>query len=70
MASVTPSQAELDNFSAAANKLWALDENRLTPGTDYALNIQVRILLAGGLLAEKLCCCGCSRAEAIEATER
>eukprot|EP00640_Fibrocapsa_japonica_P001075 CAMPEP_0113936370 /NCGR_PEP_ID=MMETSP1339-20121228/3302_1 /TAXON_ID=94617 /ORGANISM="Fibrocapsa japonica" /LENGTH=433 /DNA_ID=CAMNT_0000938829 /DNA_START=51 /DNA_END=1352 /DNA_ORIENTATION=+ /assembly_acc=CAM_ASM_000762 len=34
------SQAELADISLAAKKLWELDANRLTPGVDYAINLQ------------------------------
>ncbi|GIL57337.1 hypothetical protein Vafri_12603 [Volvox africanus] len=37
---VEPTAAELENLSAAARKLWELDENRLKPGVDYAINVQ------------------------------
>ncbi|KXZ46905.1 hypothetical protein GPECTOR_39g399 [Gonium pectorale] len=35
-----PTSEELDSLVLAAQKLWELDENRLTPGEDYAINIQ------------------------------
>ena len=37
----TPTHDELESLSAAANKLWSLDENRLDPNEDYAINLQV-----------------------------
>lgn len=33
-----PTQEELRNISAACNRLWELDFNRLTPGHDYEIN--------------------------------
>lgn len=39
-----PSTHELDSLSAACSKLWELDDNRLVPGSDYQLNLQVRAL--------------------------
>jgi hypothetical protein len=39
----TPTHDELESLSAAANKLWALDENRLDPNEEYILNLQVRV---------------------------
>ncbi|XAR70580.1 hypothetical protein NMG60_11027481 [Bertholletia excelsa] len=33
-----PSGEELDNFTAACNKLWELDLNRLVPGKDYEID--------------------------------
>lgn len=41
---VDPSPAELDDIKLAAQKLWTLDENRLKPGVDYAVNLQVGIV--------------------------
>ncbi|KAJ3270662.1 hypothetical protein HK104_004871, partial [Borealophlyctis nickersoniae] len=35
-----PTQQELSNISAAVEKLWQLDGNRLTPGKDFQLNLQ------------------------------
>merc|ERR1712039_18867 len=35
-----PTEAELSSISEAAKKLWDLDENRLTPGEHYAINLQ------------------------------
>lgn len=35
---VEPTQEELRNISAACNRLWELDLNRLTPGHDYEIN--------------------------------
>lgn len=35
---VEPTQEELRNISAACNRLWELDLNRLTPGRDYEIN--------------------------------
>jgi hypothetical protein len=40
MSSLTPTASELANLSEAANKLWSLDSNRLTYGTDYELDLQ------------------------------
>ncbi|KAG2447987.1 hypothetical protein HYH02_007016 [Chlamydomonas schloesseri] len=37
---VDPSPAELEDIKLAAVKLWNLDENRLKPGVDYAINLQ------------------------------
>lgn len=37
-----PTQEELNDLSAAAQKLWDLDDNRLIPGEDYEINLQVR----------------------------
>ncbi|KAH9607085.1 hypothetical protein KSS87_005014 [Heliosperma pusillum] len=34
-----PSQAELSDYKKACAKLWELDLNRLTPGTDYELDV-------------------------------
>ena len=31
----------------ACQELWTLDQNRLTPGQDYVLNLQVRQPLGG-----------------------
>lgn len=36
----TPTQHELENISAAVNRLWDLDENRLEPGVHYSINLQ------------------------------
>lgn len=33
-----PTRAELADLSTACNKLWELDLNRLTPGTDYQID--------------------------------
>lgn len=38
-----PTAGELGSLIAAAQKLWELDENRLKPGVDYLLNVQVSI---------------------------
>lgn len=38
---VEPSEAELSNLSHACGKLWDLDDNRLEPGQDYLMNLQV-----------------------------
>jgi hypothetical protein len=38
---VDPTSQELNNISLACSRLWELDENRLTPGQDYRLNLQV-----------------------------
>lgn len=38
--SVIPSALELQDFNEATKKLWDLDVNRLSPGTDYVLNMQ------------------------------
>ncbi|KAJ3174901.1 hypothetical protein HDU87_006567 [Geranomyces variabilis] len=35
-----PTQEEMNNFAAAAAKLWELDGNRLQPGSDFVLNLQ------------------------------
>ncbi|KAJ3215336.1 hypothetical protein HDU67_000551 [Dinochytrium kinnereticum] len=35
-----PSGEELRSFAAAAERLWGLDSNRLTPGTHYKLDLQ------------------------------
>ncbi|RIA83614.1 Endoribonuclease XendoU [Glomus cerebriforme] len=35
----TPTEKELSNVKFALEKLWELDENRLEPGVDYALNL-------------------------------
>ena len=37
---LAPSAEELSCISKAVEHLWSLDINRLTPGTDYALNLQ------------------------------
>lgn len=37
---VHPSQEEINDISAAGNKLWELDFNRLVPGEEYAINVQ------------------------------
>ena len=41
--SVAPTAEELDlsDLSAACTRLWELDENRLIPGLDYAIDLQV-----------------------------
>jgi hypothetical protein len=39
---VEPSARELSSLSEACGKLWDLDDNRLEPGRDYHLNLQVR----------------------------
>ena len=36
----TISKGELSDLSLAANRLWDLDANRLTPGKDYVINLQ------------------------------
>lgn len=36
----TPTPAELADLSAACQRLWALDDNRLHPGADYVLDLQ------------------------------
>ena len=36
------SQEELADLSLACSKLWDLDSNRLEPGRDYQLDLQVR----------------------------
>lgn len=41
-AEVEPTPAELESISDACAKLWELDENRLEPGQDYLMNLQVR----------------------------
>ena len=33
-------QEELESLALACTRLWELDENRLTPGEDYGLNVQ------------------------------
>ena len=40
--SVHPTEEELGDLNAACQRLWELDENRLQPGIDYAINVQVR----------------------------
>ena len=40
-ASVKPTAEELDDLSLACTKLFTLDYARLTPGVDYAINLQV-----------------------------
>tara|TARA_R110002050_G_scaffold273512_2_gene417595 strand:+ start:1218 stop:1520 length:303 start_codon:yes stop_codon:yes gene_type:complete len=40
MADLEPTDKELGNLDAAADRLWELDENRLTPHVDYGLNLQ------------------------------
>ncbi|KAG4040440.1 hypothetical protein PC123_g24021 [Phytophthora cactorum] len=40
MANATPTFAELKSLSAACNKLWELDSNRLEPNVHYELNLQ------------------------------
>jgi hypothetical protein len=35
-----PSSAELEDISLATQKLWNLDEGRLTPEKDYVINVQ------------------------------
>lgn len=37
-ADVTPTREELSDISAACNRLWNLDLNRLTPGRDYEID--------------------------------
>ena len=37
----TPTAAELGNLSLACQRLWSLDHNRLEPGRDYKLDLQV-----------------------------
>lgn len=44
---VEPSSHELGSLSAACDKLWDLDENRLEPGQDYMMNLQVLHRRAG-----------------------
>eukprot|EP01006_Ploeotia_vitrea_P062725 TRINITY_DN84300_c0_g1_i1.p1 TRINITY_DN84300_c0_g1~~TRINITY_DN84300_c0_g1_i1.p1 ORF type:complete len:318 (+),score=53.87 TRINITY_DN84300_c0_g1_i1:48-956(+) len=39
IADVTPTDEELDNLALAGAKLWDLDENRLTFGEDFQINI-------------------------------
>ncbi|PNH03929.1 Poly(U)-specific endoribonuclease-B [Tetrabaena socialis] len=40
MAAPEPTPEELASLIEAGKRLWALDENRLTPGVDYAINLQ------------------------------
>ncbi|CAI5728119.1 unnamed protein product [Peronospora effusa] len=40
MTSITPTFSELKSLSAACNKLWELDTNRLEPNVHYELNVQ------------------------------
>ncbi|CAI5745727.1 unnamed protein product [Peronospora destructor] len=40
MTSVAPTFSELQSLSAACNKLWELDTNRLAPNVHYELNVQ------------------------------
>ncbi len=44
--SVQVSQEELADLSLACAKLWELDSDRLEPGRDYQLDLQVRALSA------------------------
>ncbi|KAL0586478.1 hypothetical protein ABG067_003865 [Albugo candida] len=39
MTSIVPNFKELHNFSLACDKLWQLDQYRLTPGKDYKLDL-------------------------------
>ena len=41
MGSPTPSQEELRDLSLACQRVWSLDENRLEPGRDYQVDLQV-----------------------------
>jgi len=38
---ITPTLAELEDISKATTKLWNLDVNRLQPGVDYQINLQM-----------------------------
>ena len=38
-----PTAQELSDLSLAAQKLWDLDDNRLHNGTDYDINVGVRL---------------------------
>lgn len=42
-----PTEEELESLSAACQKIWALDDNRLTPDEDYDINVGVRPGTAG-----------------------
>jgi hypothetical protein len=37
---VIPTPEELESLSLACDRLWDLDYNRLSPGTDYSINVQ------------------------------
>ncbi|KNC73767.1 hypothetical protein SARC_13675 [Sphaeroforma arctica JP610] len=37
---VVPTADELGDLSAACNRLWGLDINRLLPGSEYKINVQ------------------------------
>lgn len=41
---IEPSSAALSDISAACAQLWELDDNRLEPGQDYIMNLQVRLV--------------------------
>ena len=41
MAAPEPTAEELRDLSLACSKVWELDNNRLQPGTDYTINLQV-----------------------------
>ena len=41
--SVQVSREELADLSLACSKLWDLDDNRLEPGRDHTLDVQVGI---------------------------
>ena len=41
MGSPTPSQEELNDLSLACKRVWDLDDNRLQPGKDYDIDLQV-----------------------------
>ena len=37
----SPTQEELNDLSLACNRLWSLDDNRLEPGREYVIDLQV-----------------------------
>eukprot|EP01025_Chloroclados_australasicus_P057117 TRINITY_DN7108_c0_g1_i2.p2 TRINITY_DN7108_c0_g1~~TRINITY_DN7108_c0_g1_i2.p2 ORF type:complete len:296 (-),score=39.20 TRINITY_DN7108_c0_g1_i2:65-952(-) len=53
---VKPTGDELEDLALASSRLWDLDENRLTPGVDYQLNLQTgkRIFEKEDMAEEKL----------------
>ncbi|KAJ3242020.1 hypothetical protein HDU81_008892 [Chytriomyces hyalinus] len=51
-----PTQKELQDLSAAAQRLWDLDNNRLNPGKDFQLNLQRKTFVSNqdDMTSEKL----------------
>ena len=41
MAALEPTAEELHDLSLACSKVWELDNNRLEPGRDFTINLQV-----------------------------